>query len=135
MGNQTPPTFPTQAHIVSTLGAISHIEEDYTKPYEIYEQNPVVKRIIDSIRDGMFSYGDKDLFQPIVDDLLNENDTYLLLLDLESYLDCQKKIGQEFRNKKLWTEKSILNVARMGKFSSDRTIKDYARDIWGIKDV
>ena len=104
-------------------------------PYEIYEQNPVVKRIIDSIRDGMFSYGDKDLFQPIVDDLLNENDTYLLLLDLESYLDCQKKIGQEFRNKKLWTEKSILNVARMGKFSSDRTIKDYARDIWGIKDV
>ncbi len=104
-------------------------------PVSIYEKNPVVKRIVDSIGQGMFSYGDKGLFQSIVDDLLNENDPYLLLLDLESYLDCQETIGREFRNTSLWTEKSILNVARMGKFSSDRTIKEYARDIWGIEDV
>jgi starch phosphorylase len=104
-------------------------------PTAVYERNVVVKRIVDSIRDGMFSYGDREIFRTIVDDLLNENDPYLLLLDLESYLDCQEKIGRAFRDKKTWTEKSILNVARMGKFSSDRTIREYARDIWGIKDV
>ncbi|MEW6519730.1 MAG: glycogen/starch/alpha-glucan phosphorylase [Thermodesulfobacteriota bacterium] len=104
-------------------------------PVAVYERNPVVQRIVDSIRDGMFSYGDREIFRPIIDDLLNENDPYLLLLDLESYLDCQEKIGLAFRDKKTWTEKSILNVARMGKFSSDRTIREYARDIWGIKDV
>jgi starch phosphorylase len=104
-------------------------------PAAVYERNAVVKRIVDSIRDGMFSYGDREIFRTIVDDLLNENDPYLLLLDLESYLDCQEKIGRAFRDKKTWTEKSILNVARMGKFSSDRTIREYARDIWGIKDV
>ncbi|MBU0910417.1 MAG: glycogen/starch/alpha-glucan phosphorylase [Proteobacteria bacterium] len=104
-------------------------------PAVVYERNAVVKRIVDSIRDGVFSYGDREIFRPLVDDLLNENDPYLLLLDLESYLDCQEKIDFAFRDKKTWTEKSILNVARMGKFSSDRTIREYARDIWGIKDV
>ncbi|MBI5557811.1 MAG: glycogen/starch/alpha-glucan phosphorylase [Deltaproteobacteria bacterium] len=104
-------------------------------PAAVYNGNPVVKRIVDSIGDGMFSYGDREIFRPIAEDLLNENDPYLLLLDLESYLDCQEKIGAAFRDKKTWTEKSILNVARMGKFSSDRTIREYARDIWGIKDI
>jgi len=104
-------------------------------PAAVYETNAAVKRIVDSIRDGVFSYGDREIFRPIVDDLLNENDPYLLLLDLESYLDCQEKIGRAFRDKKTWTEKSILNVSRMGKFSSDRTIREYARDIWGIKDM
>ncbi|OKY74164.1 MAG: glycogen phosphorylase [Desulfobulbaceae bacterium DB1] len=104
-------------------------------PRSIYEKSPVVKRIVDSIGDGMFSYGDREIFRPIVNDLMNENDPYLLLQDLESYIDCQEKISAVYRDKKLWTEKSILNVARMGKFSSDRTIKEYARDIWDIKDV
>ena len=101
-------------------------------PLGIYQSNPVVKRIIDSIRDGLFSPGDTSMFQPLVDDLLSENDQYLLLLDLESYLDCQMEIDREYQNQKLWTEKSILNVANMGKFSSDRTIKQYAEEIWGI---
>lgn len=102
-------------------------------PMRIYNSNPVVKRIIDSIRDGMFSSADKGMFQPLVDDLLSENDPYLLLLDFEAYIDCQKTIDGEYQNQKLWVEKSILNVAGMGKFSSDRTIKEYAEDIWGIK--
>ena len=104
-------------------------------PAMIYERNPEIKRIVDSISTGMFSYGDREIFKPIVEDLLNENDPYLLLLDLEAYLACQEKIGVAFRDRKSWTEKSILNVSRMGKFSSDRTIREYARDIWGIKDV
>lgn len=101
-------------------------------PMDIYNANPVVKRIVDSIRNGTFISGDTNIFHGIVDDLLNENDPYLLLLDLESYLDCQEKIGREFRNRKEWARKSIINVARMGKFSSDRTIKEYAREIWGL---
>lgn len=101
-------------------------------PYQIYSSNKTIKEVIDSIRTGIFSQGDTELFKPIVDGLLSENDPYLLLLDLESYIECQENINKAFCNKKLWTEKSILNVARMGKFSSDRTIKEYAREIWGI---
>ena len=101
-------------------------------PWEIYNANPAIHRIIDSIGNGEFSDGDAEIFQPIVKDLLSEYDPYLLLLDLETYLACQEKIGQEFIDKKTWTRKSILNVARMGKFSSDRTIGEYAREIWGV---
>jgi starch phosphorylase len=119
-----------------TAGEAEHEKQHKSRtPAVVYERNPVVKRIVDSIRDGMFSYGDREIFRPIVDDLLNENDPYLFLFDLESYIDCQEKIGLAFRDKKTWTEKSIMNVARMGKFSSDRTIREYARDIWSIKDV
>ncbi len=102
-------------------------------PMQIYEQNSDVCRIVDSISHGMFSDGDTKLFEPIVAELLNENDPYLLLLDLESYLECQGQVGQEYQNQQEWTRKSILNVARMGKFSSDRTIKQYAEEIWGVE--
>ncbi|MFP3982412.1 MAG: glycogen/starch/alpha-glucan phosphorylase [Desulfurivibrionaceae bacterium] len=104
-------------------------------PYSIYQDNPVVKRVVDSIADGMFSQGDRDLFRPITDKMLNENDPYLTLLDMESYLECQKTVALTFRDKKSWLEKSILNVARMGKFSTDRTIREYARDIWQVEPV
>lgn len=102
-------------------------------PYKIYQDNPVVKRVVDSIASGMFSNGDRELFRPITDSLLDENDPYLILLDMESYLECQKQVALTFRDKKRWWEKSILNVARMGKFSTDRTIKEYARDIWQVE--
>lgn len=101
-------------------------------PIQIYEQNSEVRRIVNSIRNGMFSSGDRELFKPIVDDLLSERDPYLLLLDLEAYLHCQELVGQEYKDQATWTKKSILNVARMGKFSSDRTIKQYAEEIWGV---
>ena len=103
------------------------------KPYQIYEQNAVVRNIIDAIAKGVFSQGDTNLFRPLVNDLLNENDQYHLLLDLESYLDCQQTVNDCFINTDEWTHKSILNVARMGKFSSDRTIKEYAEEIWGVE--
>lgn len=102
-------------------------------PWEIYNSNPVIQRVIDAIRDGMCSSGDTEIFKPIVDDLLSEHDPYLLLLDLESYLTCQKTIGREYLDTTTWTQKSILNVAHMGKFSSDRTIGEYAREIWGVE--
>ncbi len=103
------------------------------KPWQIYENNPEVHAIIDAIGGGAFSNGDTELFQPLVNDLLSENDPYLLLLDLESYLQCQQLVGETYADRAAWTKRSILNVARMGKFSSDRTIKEYAKEIWGVK--
>jgi starch phosphorylase len=103
------------------------------KPWQIYENNAEVRGIIDAIAHGAFSNGDPDLFRPIVNDLLCENDPYLLLLDLESYLDCQRLVGETYANRAVWLRRSILNVARMGKFSSDRTIREYAEEIWGLQ--
>ncbi|MFZ5774296.1 MAG: glycogen/starch/alpha-glucan phosphorylase [Thermodesulfobacteriota bacterium] len=100
--------------------------------FDVYRDNREVRRTVDSIRDGTFSRGDSSLFGPIADGLLDMNDPYLLLLDLEDYLRCQREVGQLYRNQAAWNRMSILNVARMGKFSSDRTIREYARGIWGI---
>lgn len=100
--------------------------------FDVYRDNQEVKRTIDSIRSGYFSRGDTNLFASIVEGLLNLNDPYLLLLDLEDYLRCQKEVGELYLDQPNWIRKSILNVARMGKFSSDRTIREYARDIWGV---
>ena len=85
------------------------------------------------IRDGYFSAREPAyLFQPIYDALVNRGDYYFLLADFDSYLDCQAKVSACFRDQPTWTRKSIYNAARMGFFSSDRTIQEYAREIWGI---
>lgn len=101
----------------------------YYKPYDYYIKNPLLKRVIDLIREGFFSPNQPTLFHPLVDMLLNE-DRYLVLADFESYHECQKKVNELYENKQEWIKKGILNVARMGKFSSDRTIMEYNRDIW-----
>jgi starch phosphorylase len=80
-----------------------------------------------------FSPENPQLFHDIVDSLLNENgDHYMLLADYESYIKCQEKVGELFKDPIAWTKKCILNIAASGKFSSDRTIAEYARDIWNV---
>lgn len=102
-------------------------------PAMIYEQNEDIRRVVDAISDGCFSNGDRELFRPIVDDLLNHSrDPYLHLIDLEDYLKCQRRVADTYRDSRVWSEKAIMNVANMGKFSSDRTISEYAKDIWGL---
>lgn len=101
-------------------------------PRNIYEANTEIRRTIDSIAEGAFSDGDTELFRPIVDGLLDQHDPYMLLYDLEDYMRCQDEVGLAYQDQKSWTKKSIINVARMGKFSSDRTIKEYAREIWNV---
>jgi starch phosphorylase len=101
-------------------------------PWQICERNEGIANVIESIGDGSFSNGDKGLFKPLVDSLMDKHDPYLLLLDFESYIDCQNKVGDAFQDVDTWTRKAILNVARMGKFSTDRTIKQYSEEIWGI---
>ena len=104
------------------------------RPRDLYESNDDIRAVIDMIDNGLFSRGDRDMFRPLVDHLLNW-DSYLLLADFPYYLHCQDEVSRTYRDPPRWTEMSILNVARMGKFSSDRTIGEYCRDIWKAKPV
>jgi glycogen phosphorylase len=104
------------------------------RPWDYYSSNPELREVIDLLSSGHFSRGDGSLFQPIVNSLLTRDD-YMLLADFESYIDCQQRVGNAFADRKVWTDMSILNVARMGKFSSDRAIREYCRDIWKVEPV
>ena len=98
-------------------------------PRALYESNEHLREVLDSLISGDFSHGDKSLFQPLVNSLLTRDD-YMLLADYQSYVDCQDTASKAYSNKDAWTRMSILNVARIGKFSSDRSIRDYSADIW-----
>ena len=104
------------------------------RPRDYYEQNAELRAVIDLIQGGFFDHEHPELFRPIVQSLL-EQDTYLLLADFVSYAECQKRVEQAFLDKERWTRMAILNVARMGKFSSDRTIREYAGEIWKAQSV
>lgn len=101
-------------------------------PARICAENDHVAHILGAITSGLFSDGDRQFFSDLTTSLMSENDQYLLLADLEKYLECQDLVEQDFCDQEGWTRKSIYNVARIGKFSSDRTIREYARDIWGL---
>ena len=98
-------------------------------PRAIYESNYELREVLDAIAGGEFSHGDKSLFEPLVSSLLS-TDEYMLLADYQSYIDCQDRVSAAFSDQEHWTRMSILNVARIGKFSSDRAIRDYCSDIW-----
>ena len=104
------------------------------RPYDYYEANPALRGVIDFIRDGFFSRGDVNMFRPLVDSLLNW-DTYMLFADFQSYLEAQELVNTVYQDPTQWSRMSILNVARSGKFSSDRTICEYAQDIWRVSRV
>lgn len=101
-------------------------------PGEYYNNNEELKSAIDLIASGHFSNGDQGLFRPIVDSLLYD-DQYMLFADYQDYIDCQEKVDRAYGDRQAWTTMSILNSARMGKFSSDRSIKDYCRKIWEVE--
>jgi glycogen phosphorylase len=104
------------------------------RPMDYYNANQGLRDVIDLIRSGYFSRGDAELFRPLIDGLLYQ-DPYLLLADFQSYIECQAKVSAAFGDVEHWTRMSILNTARSGKFSSDRTIREYCADIWGVKPV
>ena len=103
-------------------------------PREYYEKNADLRAVIDRIANGYFSHGDKSQFQPIVDSLLY-SDPYMLLADYQAYIDCQDEVSAAYQDQARWTKMSILNSARMGKFSSDRTIAEYCKEIWDVSPV
>ena len=107
--------------------------EDYT-PRRIYESNPELREAIDLISSGFFSNGDRGLFYPLVDSLLTRDD-YMLLADYQAYVDCQQRVSHAYSDQNAWTRMSILNSARAGRFSSDRSIREYCRDIWKVRPI
>lgn len=103
-------------------------------PQTWYSDNIMLKTVIDRIAEGDFSPGQPDLFKPLIDSLMY-HDTYMLFADYQSYIDCQDRVAEAYRNQEQWTRMSILNSARVGKFSSDRTIREYCQDIWYVNPI
>jgi starch phosphorylase len=98
-------------------------------PLELYQREPELREVIDLIRDGFFSRGNSGMFRDLIDNLLF-HDPYMVLADYRSYAACQHSVDAAYRDHEGWTRMSILNTARSGKFSSDRTIREYCTDIW-----
>lgn len=115
-----------------TVDEVRDLKSRGYSPYQFAENDQRLKRIIDSMVSGLFSRGDTELFKPLHDSLLTE-DTYCVLADYASYSRIQDIVSQEFQNNKAWTTKSILSTARMGYFSSDRSISEYCKTIWQTK--
>jgi starch phosphorylase len=98
-------------------------------PRSIFESNPMLHEVLVSLSSGEFSRGDRTLFEPLINSLL-DRDEYMLLADYQAYVDCQDRVSAAYKDQEAWTRMSILNVARIGKFSSDRSIRDYCAEIW-----
>jgi starch phosphorylase len=101
-------------------------------PHDLYESIPTLHSVIDALYAGQFSRGDRNLFRSLLDSLLYQ-DSYLLFADYESYIRCQDTVAEAYRDQVSWARMSILNAARMGYFSSDRSIKEYCNKIWNIE--
>lgn len=101
-------------------------------PREYYDENPALRRAIDMISSDYFNKNEPKIFISLIDELLNY-DNYCLFADFQSYVDRQDEVSGTYKNVEEWTRKSILNVAKIGKFSSDRSIKEYADKIWKVK--
>lgn len=115
-----------------TVDDVDALRKKGYKSKEFYEREPELKRALDQIRDGFFSPEDPNLFADIIKYLLDWNDHYMLLADYAEYVKAQERVDQLFKNPTEWTKKCILNIAASGKFSSDRTISQYATEIWGV---
>ena len=110
---------------VAALGASGY------RPTQYYEANPQLKAAIDLISSGAFSDGDRHAFEPVVVSNLLYEDRFMALADYQSYLDAQAEVEQKYADTEAWTKSAILNVARAGYFSSDRSMRDYLARIWG----
>jgi starch phosphorylase len=102
-------------------------------PRELYAASPALRRVMDSLASDRFCPDEHGLFRWIVDEILDRGDRYFHMADLLSYIEASECAGKDYLNSAGWAAKAILNVARVGGFSSDRTVREYARDIWGIK--
>jgi starch phosphorylase len=117
-----------------TAEEVSELKANGYNPWPHYESNAELHEAIDLIRSGFFSDGDSSLFKPFVDSLLY-HDEYLVFADYPSYIESQEQVNRAYLDQERWTRMSILNVARMGKFSSDRSIREYSEKIWKVEPV
>jgi len=117
-----------------TEGEVAKVQRDGYRPMDIYHSNVGLREVLDLIGSGFFSHGDREMFRPLLDNLLY-SDPFLVLADFQSYADCQAQVDIAYGETERWTRMSILNVARSGFFSSDRAIQEYAESIWKADDV
>jgi len=115
-----------------TANEVSARQSGGYRPREIYEQNAALRGVLDFIGSGALANGDKNLFRPLVDNLL-WSDPFLVLADYQAYVDCQQQVSARWCDTEAWTRQSILTVARMGRFSSDRAIREYCDQIWKVR--
>jgi starch phosphorylase len=113
-----------------TAAEVAQVKAEGYRPRDFYHSNEELRAVLDMIGSGFFSPDEPDRFKPIVEALLDHGDQYLLLADYASYIACQKKVEIAYQDQEQWMRKAILNIANMGKFSSDRTIMQYAAEIW-----
>ncbi|HRG98244.1 MAG TPA: glycogen/starch/alpha-glucan phosphorylase [Polyangiaceae bacterium] len=116
-----------------TVDQVAEVKKDYN-PRRIYEENPRVREVLDLISSGFFSGEDPGLFRPLTDGLLG-HDEYMVLADFEDYAMCQQRVSAAFADQASWHTKALRNIANSGRFSSDRTIHQYASEIWDVKPV
>ena len=113
-----------------TADEVQKRQREGYRPRDHYERNPELKAVLDLVASGFFAPDQPDLFRPLVQHLL-DHDPYMLLADFASYVECQARVDAAYRHPAAWDRMAVLNIARMGKFSSDRTIREYASGIWG----
>ncbi|HZF29315.1 MAG TPA: glycogen/starch/alpha-glucan phosphorylase [Gammaproteobacteria bacterium] len=117
-----------------TAPEVEELRRGGYRPVDYYRRDPELATVVDLIASGFFSRGDPDLFAPLLGGLL-DYDPYFVLADFAAYVECQSRVADAYRDRDRWTRMSILNAARTGKFSSDRTIREYCRDIWRVQPV
>ncbi len=116
-----------------TVDEIEEIRNEGYNPQNLYESDKELKQVIDQIHEGYFSPEEPDLFHPITNALLNQGDYFMVLADYRHYVDMQGKVEENYRDEFDWNRKAIINVANMGHFSSDRSIRDYCERIWDVE--
>ncbi|MGJ3247115.1 MAG: glycogen/starch/alpha-glucan phosphorylase [Elainellaceae cyanobacterium] len=117
-----------------TASEVADVKAKGYCPWEYYHANDQLRAVIDWLGSGLFSHGDTSLFRSLIDSLMH-HDPFLLFADYQSYIDCQDRVSQAYRDQDNWTRMSILNAARTGKFSSDRAIREYCKTIWDVEPV
>jgi glycogen phosphorylase len=117
-----------------TAEEVAALKSSGYRPRDYYERDEELRGALDLVAEGTFSKGDRELFRPLVEHLL-EHDDYVLLADYRAYVDAQGEAERAFRDRDGWARMSILNSARSGKFSSDRAIREYAEGIWATRPV
>jgi starch phosphorylase len=117
-----------------SVDQVRELQAQGYRPRDRYEANATLREVLDFMVSGGLARGDVDLFRPLVDNLL-QDDPFLLLADYQAYVDCQDRVSGLWRDPEAWTRMSILNAARMGKFSSDRSIRDYCERVWHVNAV
>ena len=117
----------------------TEVEEYYRNgtysPWDMYNGDSRIKAIMDSLFDGEWTNYRKDKFRMIFDEIFNGNDQYFILKDLPSYIEAQEKASALYQDQKKWAKMALMNIANSGFFSSDRTIKEYVRDIWKLEKI